>query len=233
MDPQTPTQAPNPPQQAQQTPATPPSAKKTGTNKLLLLTGAILILGFGLLGGYLIAGQTKMQEDITQIPTIQPSQTPIPTSKPSPTPNPNAKIIKAGMSTNPYSIEVPKDWTDSRENTQAGVIDKLTLSKNGYTLTIYQAAMGGGGCLYPGDAPSEMSQNFTDFTEIKGTTDTLRRSWNKNNAQTITYTVCKKGTDGSYGTFSSFGAISAVSPNPADAKILAEIDAMLATIVKQ
>jgi len=231
MDPQAPIQTnstppvPTPPQTL--------SDDKKGSNKLLMITIGVILLGFGMLGGYLIANQAnKAEEKMAPLPTFV-AATETPSPSPSPTPNPNTKIIKAGMGTSLYSIEVPKDWTDSRENTQAGVIDKLTLAKNGYTLTIYQAAMGGGGCLYPGDQPAEMSQNFTDFAEVKGKVDDMRRSWNQTNAQTITYTICKKGTDGSYGTFSSFGAISAVSPNPADKKILTEIDSMLASLMKQ
>lgn len=215
----------------------PPSPRPTKKNRgFFSLLGkiflAIIVIAGLLFGGYYLGknsrtSQTYSVPSLTQTPT-----SPTPQSSPTSTVK-KTKTVKAGMSTSQYEIEIPDGWTDVRENTQAGVIDKLTLSKNGHTLTIYQAAMGGGGCLYPGDSPTEMSQNFTDFSEIKGTTETFRRSWNLDTAQTISYTICKKGSDGSYGTFSSFGVISAVSPNPANASILNEIDSMIASLKKQ
>jgi uncharacterized protein YneF (UPF0154 family) len=226
--------------QTPQQPAPPPPAKKDGSSKLLIVTIGIILLGLGLVGGYFIANQNiginSDDKKLSPSPSItQNIITPSPTV--APTSSVKTKTVKAGLTDStafkPYSIEVPAGWTDVRENTQAAGIDKLTLTKNGYTLTIYQAAMGGGGCLYKGDPPSEMAQTFTDFAEIMGTTETYRRSWNQNAAKTISYNVCTKGTDGSYSTFSSFGAISAVSPNPADATILAEIDAMIASLIKQ
>lgn len=238
MDPQP--QSNQEPVAVQTTPPPKPAqpVKKDGSNKLIFVTVCIILLGLGLVGGYMIANQTlgPKTEDQTPSPTITSVVTPTSPITPTTT-GTKTKTVTAGLtdstSFKPYSLEVPEGWTDVRENTQAAGIDKLTLSKNGYTLTIYQAAMGGGGCTYKGEPEQMMSQSFSDFADIKTPTDTFRRSWNQTAAKTISYNVCYKGTDGSYGTISSYGAISAVSPNPADSVILAEIDSMIASLKKK
>src|SRR6185369_1479961 len=236
---------PAPAQTPQQTPAasqtpTPPPAKKTGgfLGKLLLF---IIIAGLLITGGYFLGTMGhKSPTDTTPTPTTaqaQVSPTQIPASPTST--SATTKTVKAGLTTSktfkPYSIEVPAGWTDARETTVAADIDKLTLTKDGYSLTIYQAALGGGGCLYPGDKPSEMAQSFTDAADILGKGGQYKRSWNTPGAEkTISYTVCQKSTeDSSYGSITSFGVINAVSPNPADTSTLSEIDGMIASITGQ
>lgn len=253
MDPQTPqAQAPQPQQTAQQTPPTPqpaplPPAKKSGGffGKLLLF---VLIAGILLVGGYFL-GTLGYNTPKTAAPAPTTAQTQVsPTAiLPSPTPaSSTSKIVKAGLTTSKafqaYSIEVPLGWTDARETTVTADIDKLTLTKDGYSLTIYQAAMGGGGCVYPGDKPSEMAQSFTNFVDMyvkngQGSEKDrqYRRSWTTPGAaKTISYTVCQKSTtDNSFSSLTSFGGINVVSPNPADESTMTEVDSMVTSMTNQ
>ncbi len=247
--PQTPPAQASQPQPAQQAPAAPqpvppPPVKKGGgfLGKLLLF---IIIAGILIVGGYfLISMGYKTPTKITPITT---ETQVIPTQIPASPTTSNSKItktVKAGLTTSKafqaYSIELPPGWTDARETTVAADIDKLTLTKNGYSLTIYQAAMGGGGCIYPGDKPSEMAQSFTNFTNIDNKTGSAsaqqyRRSWNTPGTEkTISYTICQKSaTDDSFGSLTSYGGINAVSPNPADPNIMTELDSMITSLIKQ
>jgi hypothetical protein len=95
--------------------------------------------------------------------------------------------------------------------------------------------MGGNGCTYSGDSESPMAQKFSDFADINGAEYVLRRSWNKtgNQAGTIGYTVCQRGQDNSYGSVTSYGAISVKSPDPADSKIMSEVDFIISSITKK
>jgi hypothetical protein len=80
-----------------------------------------------------------------------------------------------------------------------------------------------------------MAQKFTEYADINGAEHILRRSWNKtgNPAGTIAYTVCQRGQDNSYGSITSYGAVSAKSPDPADPKVMADVDFMVSSLVKK
>lgn len=189
-----------------------------------------------LLGGYYLGSKKNSETLVPPTPTLTTSPTetlPSPTSA-----SQTTKAVKAGLSGTtsflPYSIDVPGGWTDARETTIAAGIDKLTLTKNGYSVTIYQAPMGGGGCLYKGDPEKEMAQRYTNYVDINGKNGQYRRSWTESAGQAITYTICQKSTiDSSYGNSTAFGAISVVSPNPATTVMLAEVDGMIASLIKQ
>ncbi|HEX8931733.1 MAG TPA: hypothetical protein VF810_01100 [Patescibacteria group bacterium] len=209
---------------------------------LAFLRKLLLWLIFGLIllsAGYYLGAKNFIQPT----PTPTPTPTTVVSSPTQVIPSPTltfqkTKTVKAGLSGGnfftTYSVDIPDGWIDARETTIAAGIDKLTLTKNGYSITIYQAAMGGGGCLYPGDKPADMSQTFSKFATINGHGGQFRRSWNEpGGAATISYTVCMQGADKSYGVLSPYGVINVVSPNPPDTSILAEIDGILASIVKQ
>lgn len=218
----------------------PPVAKKdhgffTWFGKMSL----VLFFGLALLGGGYYFG-IKNNTMVAPSPTPTTTAVTNPTETlPSPTPaSQNTKTVKAGLAGDatafkPYNIELPSGWTDARETTLAVGIDKLTLTKNGYSVTIYQAPMGGGGCIYKGDAPNEMAQLYTDFADINGKSGQYRRSWTQNAGQSITYTICQKSESGSYNNMTIFGSINVVSPNPANTTILNEIDGMIASLIKQ
>lgn len=205
---------------------------------VIVLVIVALLVG----GGYVLATKFGMKKDLSMqkaAPT-QVANVPIATSVPVATASPiiaTKKTVKAGLtngstSFKPYSIEIPIGWTDTRDKTD--ITDKLTITKGKYSLAIYQAPIGGGGCTYKGDPPAQMAQSFSEFVGITGTSAQYKRSWNTsgNPAGTISHTVCQKGTDGSFGSPTSFGAISIKTPNVTDDKTLTEIDGMIASIAQ-
>lgn len=206
-----------------------------------VLLGIILLTA--VLGAGYYIGTAKNKPEPT--PVITPTKaitlvTTIPTKEASSTPSPTAmeekKILSGGLSSGTsfkkYTIQVPSGWTDKKEGTPE-VIDKLTLTKEDYSFIIYQAAMGGGGCIYKGDPPTQMAQSFGNYVEINGTAGVYRRSWNTDVNTHISYSVCQKGNENSFSSATIFGKVDVVSPSPADEKILAEIDAMIASLKQQ
>lgn len=247
MDQQTPAPAQTPPPAQPAAPAMPqqpqPEQKKRGGMlSLLVKIFLFLILAVGLLfGGFYLGTQAN---SIAPTPSPTPEPTKAASAAPtetriSPTPaSQNTKPVKAGLAGDatvfePYIIDVPEGWTDARETTVAAGIDKLTLTKNGYSVTIYQAPMGGGGCIYEEDAANEFSQLYTNYADINGKSAQYRRSWTESEGKSLTYAVCQKIEDGSYSVMSTFGAITVVSPNPANAAMLTEIDGIIASLIKQ
>lgn len=204
-----------------------------------ILIGALL-LTLVLGAGYYI-GQTKnipASVNPTPAPLLKQQKTTqnTPTKIPIPS-EAEKKTVSAGLSGTdtafgPYTIQIPSGWSEKKESTQ-GIIDKLTISKDNYSLIIYQAAFGGGGCTYKGEPEQMMSQTFSEYVDISGKNAQFRRSWNEEqNQSTISYTICQKGNDTSYGSPTGFGAISAQSPKPAGAATLSEIDIMIASLQK-
>lgn len=198
-----------------------------------------LILGAGYYIGHSKIIQPSLKE--TPSPAVSEKQT-IPTTAPSlpagtkPTSVPAKKTLTGGLSDatafSNYSVDVPLGWSDKKDITP-GVIDKLTLSKGAYSLSIYQAAMGGGMCLYPEDTPFDgPSQKFTHYVDLLNTPLLFRRSWNddaKNGIQS--YVICQKTSD-AYGSPTTFGAISYQTPEQPDDTILEEMDTILASLKK-
>lgn len=211
------------------------------------LFGKIALVGIVaavLIGGGMYAGvQFSKQKSGMPVPTPQaptPSQTVIatPTIQPATSPTLSAMqtVTAGGKSSAPmfgaYTLTVLSGWTTTPE-TGSG-IDKLTISKDSYSITINQGAFGGGGCIYPGDPAAEMAQSFTKFTDITAGSVKLRRSWNTtgNPANTIVYTICQQ-SGASYGAVTSFGRIDVKSPDPADPSLLTQIDSILSSITKK
>lgn len=199
--------------------------------------GTVVLILILTAGYYIGTHKNELGIDITPTPSLpQAMMTPSPAvAKTTSTPNtaPSGTTISAG-STNPYSISIPTGWTQNREQQADIQLDKLILNKNGYTLSIYQAPMGGGVCLYDGDPAFQgPSQSFSQYLDIKGTPFLMRRSWDidPQKAQQI-YTVCQKTQD-LYGTITTFGSISYETPKNADEKILVQMDAIVASLKKQ
>lgn len=250
MDQQTPTPTQTPPPAQPAAPVTPPQPeqkKRGGIFSVLVKIFLFLLVAVGLLlGGFYLgeqANQTPEASLTSQTPPSPTTTSPLAQSDQPAVENPtpasqNTTPVKAGLAGDatvfePYSIDVPEGWTDARETTVAAGVDKLTLTKNGYSVTIYQAPMGGGGCVYEEDEPNEFSQMYTNYTDINGKSGQYRRSWTENEGKSITYAVCQKTQDGSYSVMSTFGAITVVSPNPAAAAMLTEIDGIIASLIHQ
>lgn len=235
-----------PPQNSPQIPAQPLPKKNDAAFSLFgKIALAIIIIALLVAGGYFLGTNAPKREKISVSPTAIPTPTlaaqqelmsPKTTDTISMTPAATKKTITAGQTGSTifghYSVDVPSGWVNTHDSTSA--TDKLILSKDGFSLTIYQAAFGGGGCLYKGDPPTEMAQTFSDFVGITGKSAQFRRSWNTDAAaKTISYTVCQQNTaDKSFGSITSYGRIDAVAPNPSDNTILTEMDSIIASLIK-
>jgi hypothetical protein len=136
----------------------------------------------------------------------------------------------AGLSFDQYSIMAPNDWISKKE-AQTAMDERLILEKDGYSISIFQAATGGALCLYPGDAefegPVSKFEIFTDLTTKDN--KTLRRGGNKNDT---TFTICQKSADGSYQQPTNYGHISVKLPANYTPEILTEIDSIISSLKK-
>ncbi len=197
---------------------------------------ALLIVGcIGYAGYYIgthnllkkVTPQTVQVSPTRDVNQLSPTQSQLPTV--SPTTPPTGKKVTAGMQTTffkQYAVIVPPGWVDKHESDSAAKTDKLTITKNGYILTISQAAGGGGSCIFPGGSPQPMSQAFTSFIEISGASAQYRRG----TSDGISYTICEKRTE-SWGFPTSYGYITYIVPKLADQSVIKnEMDEMVASL---
>lgn len=222
-------------------------------DKLFSLFGKlilILILALTIAGGAFYLGRNYGQKPSPgPVLTNQPDYIPLPTIT-SPNATPEAKVqpsptvgvkktysggVSSGLSFNQYTISIGGDWVVKQEGDPNGSPwDRLTASKNGYELSIWQAATGGAMCLYPGDPDFEgPSSRFLSYIEFAGTDGKMyRRGSTTDPATTKNFTVCEKGTD-NYGQPISFGHTGYKVPNPYSETILKEMDMMVASLKKK
>lgn len=198
-----------------------------------------LVVGFGVFAyfkGWLptLSFQKPQAVSVQNSEVLNPPlMTPAPTTAASP--SAGFTTIKAGgiLVFNAYSIDVPTDWTYSKEAAPTGdiALDKLTLVKGAYKISIYQAATGGAPCLYPGDPDVEgPSSRFTSFVNITTATgDKLRRGTSEGGG--TGFTVCQLQSGG-YGQPTSFGHISITSPTVPAQTVLDQIDSILSSLKK-
>jgi hypothetical protein len=194
----------------------------------------LLVLGAMSYGGYYFGKQTK---NITKPEAVETSTEIYEENDDviAPTETPSVSVMggvnkSAGLSFDQYYITTPEDWTSKKES-QSALDEKLTLTKDGYSITIFQAATGGALCLYPGDAPFEgPSSKYEVFTAIT-TKDarTLRRSGDKNGTA---FTVCQKSPDNSYQQPTNYGHISVKLPANWTQEVITEIDEILSSLKK-
>lgn len=194
----------------------------------ILVMFLVIIVGAG---AFILGKQTLKPNTVTPTPIVSETQNSetSPTQQLTPTKTTQKEIQGGGVLSFPkYSVFLPEGWASERE--QGKDMDKLTLTKLGYKITISEGAFGGGGCLYPGDAPSEMAQTFTSFVEINNSNGYIfRRGMSSPN----TYTICQKNSiDGSFGAPTIFGHISFTTPGTPDknAVVFPEADAIFASI---
>jgi len=149
------------------------------------------------------------------------------------TQTPQTTTVSAGgvLVFSAYTLNMPPGWASQKETTQYS--DMLTLTKDTYKITIYQAAGGEGGCTYPGQAPQEMAQSFSSFIEIMDPNGFVFRR-GPSQGTPNSWTICQKNaSDGSFGFPTNFGNITILTPsNPTDTTI-AEIDSILASLNKK
>lgn len=196
----------------------------------------------GLIGGGIYFGQ-KLKSG-----SIQVSISPTPAQRAVITPSSSASAVTTPTSTQPthfavsaggispfsaYTLSAITGWTLSKDHSSA--LDKITLTQGDYQLIILQAAIGGGGCTFPGDQQTQMSMQLTnpiDILLLSG--QPLRRGTAQSpNTNQASFTICQKGTDGSYGSLTTFGAINYATPLNPDASVVAQMDAMVGSLQKQ
>lgn len=137
-----------------------------------------------------------------------------------------------GVSFNAYMIQYPLTWTPATTHTQ--IIDTYTLTQGDYQIKIYQAAMGGNGCIFSGSIPEGPMQDLrnTPFTEVDTAGGMLLRRFvatSQNPAQTA-FGFCASSDGSSWGSPSSVGAISYTAPSSPTDATLAEMDSILKTL---
>jgi hypothetical protein len=184
---------------------TPPIlAKMEGMNGFFSFFGKLalilLVVGIMVSAGYYL-GTGKLPFPTNPPPGAVTTTAPTPTSvaataSPSAAPSPTiaTQTVSGGgvssTSFSAYTITVPTTWTVKKEVT-AGVSEKITISRGTYSMNIYQAATGGGGCIYPGDAPAEMSSTFGAYTTLHDASGgEFRRATPAGSASG--FTVCQK-----------------------------------------
>lgn len=130
-----------------------------------------------------------------------------------------------------YTLMPLADWTVNKTHDASVNTDKLELTKGDYQIVITQAAMGGGGCSFPGVTPAEMSIPLTDPHDISSL---FKRGKAPSSVATQeSYTVCQKASDGSYSTITSFGAITYTTPLSPAQDVLSQMDSMIGSLQKQ
>lgn len=207
---------------------------------VVILLGAGILIGVGMYVGR--RNNPQVSSSLAPTPTAVVTQAMISTAQTvslpvSPTVT-STKTISGGVKTMTlYTISIPNDWqaTPSQHDEAVG-IDKLVVAKDGYELTVYQAPMGGGLCLYPGDKPFEgPSQKYVSFVEIQaGDGKVYRRSATADvTGSKKTYTICQKAPDGSFGSITTYGAVTYSVPTTPTETILTQMDSIIATLKKQ
>ncbi len=157
--------------------------------------------------------------------TVTPTSQPVQTTK-----------VSAGTTTHTtYTLAVPLDWKSDHTIAEKDM-DKLIISKDGYSLTIYQAAMGGSVYSFPdakveGPMAQEYSGNYTDFVGATGEKYRRIDSSAQNKPGEKNFTVLVFGTD-AYQTLTTFGAISYTTPIAPDEKILETMDSIISSLKK-
>lgn len=201
-----------------------------GKFALVLLVVAILAGG----GYYLGTGKLPFPQNPTPaaVTTSAPEQTPeLITGVPTPTIAMQQVTVSglSGTSFGGFILNVPATWTVTKEE-NPGISQKITVSRGAYAVSIYRAATGGGGCLYPGDPLVEMSSTFGPFVTLHDASgNEFRRAIPT--GSTSGFTVCQKG-DSSFGLPTMYGHITYGTPGSPDAATLQEMDAIFATLKK-
>jgi len=150
-----------------------------------------------------------------------------PASIPTLTPQATKKVLGGGILSFPrYELTVPFDWTEQREG--GTDMEKLTIKKGEYQISISQGGFGGAVCLFPGDADIEgPSARYEAYTDLTGKTGNVFRRVGQGGGSSL----CEK-TQYGWGTPSSFGHVSIKNPIPLDVSMNNEINTILSSLGK-
>lgn len=132
-----------------------------------------------------------------------------------------------------YSLGYPSDWTLYEQRDEGTPISTITLTKNGYTLKIFQAATGGAGCIYTGAMPEGPASDYRNnkYKDLVAGFATLRQTESPSGGK-MSYVYCQESSsDNSFGQPTSVGHMSATTgaANP-DPQIISEIEEIVKSI---
>ena len=203
--------------------------------------GGTLLLVLLLVGGAYYFGTQKNTN-------IQPSDTPTPTvsqvleeGSGTPTQEPTKAVQTksftsakfSGLGFNGYSLMYPPDWALSEDRDNSVPVSTVTLTKQGYTLKIFQAATGGAQCIYEGDMPESPASDYrtNKYKDLITGFATLRQTESPSNGK-MAYSYCQKNTsDGSFGQPTTVGHMNLTTgvavPDP---KIVSEFEEIIKSI---
>lgn len=201
----------------------------------------VVVLGVVAGGAYYLGqrniGTPKVEKEFV-VATSDSSVTPTvavtavtPTAKPTLT----TKVSGGTTTHTTYSLDVPEDWKSDHTIAEKDM-DKLIISKDGYSLAIYQAAMGGSVYSFPDaivKAPmaQEYSGKYTDFVGATGEKYRRIDSSAQNKPGEKNFTVLVFGAD-AYQTLTTFGAIAYTTPIAPDETVLETMDSIISSLKK-
>jgi hypothetical protein len=202
--------------------------------KAVLAFVTIILFIMVVVGFYFLGKSRSNQSRNFNIPNSFVEVTPATTLVPSgpmvsPTQTPMQRIRGGGILSFPkYELSAGSDWNVSRESDSPDV-EKISLTKDGYTFSILEGGFGGSACLYPGDADIEgPSARYEYYVEINGKSgDLFRRSW----SDTGGFGICQK-TQYGWEAPTLFGSIAFITPSPTSSEIISEMDSILASITR-
>lgn len=226
MDNSVPQQNPVPP---------PPVIVKKGNNAPLI--GAIIFLALVIGASAIYLGLNRTSTTASTAPTPQPTTASQISSRPTPTPVPQVTLKEyksekmKDLSFPAYTISHPADWEE--KSTKNDITDSLVLTKGTNEIKIYQAPMGGGGCIFEGDVPDGPYNDYknNDFEDIVAGDISIRRIIPNSETGKVTYPFCSNGPQNksAYFTPTYFGVITYTVTDPTN-EILTEMDGIIATL---
>mgnify|MGYP001564397917 CR=1 FL=1 len=158
-------------------------------------------------------------------------------TKPTVSPVKKVQVSAGAVEHTKYTVSVPEDWQVTKDPTNSNDMDKMTLTKNGYTVVLYQANMGGSMYSFSdakvdGPFAQQYSGTYSDFTGASG--EKFRRidSSSQNKPGEKNYGVLVFGFD-AYQTPTTFGGISYTTPLNPTKDMLDEMDSIIASLKKQ
>jgi len=236
----TPTPIQNTPPSAPQPVTAPTPVPSGGSNKLVMILSGIIILLIGLGLGYFLT----MRSSDSPSAAIEASVTPVSDSKapivvtPTPTASPEANWLtytgtKLGsVSLSPYSIKYPATWTP--KSTKTEITDSYTLTSGEYQISIYQAPMGGGMCIFEGVMPEGPASDLrtVKFVEIDTTEGVMLRRYLSTSAKPAGTAMdfCASSDGTTWGSPTQFGGITYKIPAAATGEKLLEMDSIIKTL---
>lgn len=132
-----------------------------------------------------------------------------------------------------YSIKYPNTWKSNEEKNETS--NTFILSKGNYSIEIYQAPVGGSGCIFEGEVPEGPFGDYRNekYTQIESEIEVFRRTKTKdpNSPNNILFSFCAKPKESEYFQIpTSVGGISYKVPLDYKDAVLTEMDRIISTL---